>query len=176
MAGQFYDLSPGGKLYPDDNSTKHVFLQADGKTSSGDRHVTLFWINGYDRTASVNLRRVVHLTGGVGNYHFLSPSVKIQGESSVSNHTLYQPGKFTRAQRDQILAFAHAIQFERKSVVNNCQTWMRDLFVAMLSAGLITQQLFDHIDAAVQIVMTMWRAGMCEIHSLQHTVLLRSEV
>ncbi|KAI0079415.1 hypothetical protein K474DRAFT_1673436 [Panus rudis PR-1116 ss-1] len=114
--------------YPDDNSSKEVFLQAAGleHAGDGDRHVLLRWINAVD-------------------------IVKKQSIQSRQSNTFYSLGTFTRAQRDQIIALAKAVKYDKKSRVNSCRTWTRDLLEAMVNAGLISQAKFDEIDQGVPL-------------------------
>ena len=147
-------VNPYGDRYPDDNSTKEVELQADGLVTAytGDRHVLLRWINGADAEQRVYYAQIIHLSGGPGNYNFHTPQVKIHSEASRGADTCYPLGQYTRAQRDQIVLLAKAVGFERRSRVNNCRTWMRDLLEAMVGANLLSNSEFDKIDADVPLI------------------------
>ena len=146
-------INPYGDRYPDDNSTKKVELQADGLVTAhtGDRHVLLRWTNGTDTEGRV-YAQIIHLSGGPGNYNFHTPQVKMHSEALMGADTYYLLGQYTRVQRDQILALAKAVDFDRRSRVNNCRTWMRDLLEAMVGAGLLPKAEFDKIDVDVPLI------------------------
>lgn len=138
-------------LYPDDDSEKEVYVQANGLSFSGvgDRHVQIQWTN-----AVVDGRlvvQVVQLTGGVGGYGHYSPFVEIRPSAEI-NHELFVLGKFSRAQRDEILKLARDVVFVKASRTNNCCVWTRDLLGAMLGAGLISQATFAGVDAGVPLL------------------------
>ena len=53
--------------YPDDDSIKPVFLQADGKTTVAegqDRHVLLYWENGTGLNGDLHYIQILQLSGG----------------------------------------------------------------------------------------------------------------
>ena len=151
VAARRLAINPYGDKYPDDNGTKEVVLQADGLVANpDDRHVLLCWTNGTDAEGRLYIQ-IIHLTGGPGNYNFHTPQVKMDSEHSREVNTHYVLGQFTRAQRDQIVAFAKAVTFDRKSHVNNCQTWMRDLLEAMVGANLLSTTEFNKIDVNVPL-------------------------
>ncbi|KAI0079412.1 hypothetical protein K474DRAFT_1617748 [Panus rudis PR-1116 ss-1] len=139
--------------YPDDDSTKEVLLQADGLEFAGigDRHVLICWANGEDSDNGTRISQIVQLSGGPGNYNFYTPSVQKQSLQSLKHHTFYSLGHYTRDQRDQIIALAKAIKYDKKSRVNSCRTWTRDLLEAMVNAGMLSQTIFDEIDASVPL-------------------------
>ncbi|KAI6015488.1 hypothetical protein BKA83DRAFT_2074958 [Pisolithus microcarpus] len=133
-AARAFVINPFGDQYPDDDSTKTVVLQAEGLTAEypDDRHVLLHWLNGMAEDGS-HYAQVIHLTGGPGTYQFHTPQVKLQSERSLELNTFYVLGQYTRVQRDQIVALAKAVKFNKKSRVNNCQTWMRSLLMDMVN-------------------------------------------
>ncbi|KAJ6619892.1 hypothetical protein B0H10DRAFT_2023868 [Mycena sp. CBHHK59/15] len=129
--------NPFGGDYPDDNTDKIVFHQAESlKTADEDedRHVLLCWTN-----------------GGPGNYAVHMPSVKQQSLDSELRNKFVALGSFTRQQRDMIVKLAREVRFEKTSRVNNCQTWMRDLLESMVEHGLLSKTLFDDIDQDVPL-------------------------
>jgi hypothetical protein len=134
-------INPFGDQYPDDNSTKDIVLQAEGLLAANpdDRHVLLRWTNGTDSDGHL-YTQIIHLSGGPGNYNLYTPQVKIHSEASRLTNSFYLLGKYTRAQRDQIIALAKAVQFNKQSRVNNCQTWMRGVLGSMVNARLLHQQ------------------------------------
>jgi hypothetical protein len=145
-------INPYGNQYPDDNSTKEIVLQADGLVTADpgvDRHVLLHWINGID--GSRRYTQMIQLTGGPGNYNFYTLQVKADSEGSVRCNAFYELGQYTRVQRDQIITLAEAVNFDKRSRVNNCQTWMRDLLVAMVGAELLSEDKFNEIDVGVPL-------------------------
>ncbi|ETW82835.1 hypothetical protein HETIRDRAFT_107006 [Heterobasidion irregulare TC 32-1] len=113
-------------LYPDDDSEKEVYVQANGLSFSGvgDRH----------------------LTGGVGGYGHYSPFAEIRPSAEIK-HELFVLGKFSRAQRDETLKLARDVVLVKASRTNNCCVWTRDLLGAMLGARLISQAAFAAVDA-----------------------------
>lgn len=144
-----------GSVYPtvpDNDEPKEVYVEAVGldKSLGTERHVTLSWTNSAPE-ASVLVTQVVHLTGNPGNYNFYHPVAKPRRLESVVNNKRYILGKMSRAQRDAIGEHAKAIPFSKKSIVNNCQVWMRKLLVGMLEDGLITKETFAEIDADVPL-------------------------
>ncbi|KAI0628602.1 hypothetical protein C8Q77DRAFT_1281176 [Trametes polyzona] len=136
-------LNPFGDQYPDDNTEKEIVLQADGLTAANpnDRHVLLRWTNAV--VDGQRYTQILHLTGGPGNYAFHTPQVKMHSSKSLEENTFHSLGKFTRAQRDEIIDLAKAVKFERTSRVNNCQTWMHDLLAAMVVKKLLDKAKFD---------------------------------
>ena len=146
-------INPYGDQYPDDDSTKEVVLEADGlvTATTGDRHVLLRWINGTD-AGGRRYAQIIHLTGGPGNYSFHTPQVKMHSEESRTANTCYVLGQYARAQRDQIVALAKAVRFHRKSYVNSCRTWTREVLEAMVGADLLSRDKFDEIDADVPLL------------------------
>ncbi|KAF8189411.1 hypothetical protein BJ912DRAFT_903566 [Pholiota molesta] len=142
--------------YPDDQSTKQVFIQAANLSYSGlgDRHVLVWWSNGVDATSDTLMlvRQVIQLTGQPGNYSYFYP-VAISHSPEVINENLQASlGEFTRDQRDQIIILSKAIAFEKKSIANTCRVWTRDLLAAMVTAGLLSQERFHEIDTAIPLV------------------------
>jgi Family of unknown function (DUF6540) len=146
-------LNPFGTKYPDDDKTKEIFLQADGMEifDPDDRHVLLHWLNGNDDTAGTHYIQIIHLTGGPGNYQFHREQVKAESQASLERNTSYNLGRYSRAQRDQIMALAKAVEFYPRSRVNNCQTWMRDLLRAMVGDNLLPSEKFDQVDKEVPL-------------------------
>ena len=137
-------INPFGVKYPDNNEPKDIFLQADGLEISDpdDRHVLLYWQNGNDEMGT-RYTQIIHLTSGPGNYQFLSEQVKAQSQASLERNTLYNFGSYSRAQRDRIVAIAMAVGFDRKSRVNNCLTWMRDLLLEMVKVDILPLEQVD---------------------------------
>lgn len=145
-------INPLGHLYPDDDTVKTVYLQADGKAITiGDRHVLVCWVNHIDESANIRAIQIVQLSGGPGNYRLYTPAVQNQSLNSVSRITSYTLGSFTRAQRDHIIEIARGLNFNMKSRVNNCLTWTRMLCVSMMAEGLLSQDTFDNIDKDVPL-------------------------
>ncbi|KAL4078994.1 hypothetical protein J3A83DRAFT_999959 [Scleroderma citrinum] len=145
-------IDPYGDQYPDDSTIKEIVLQADGLVAENpnDRHVLLRWTNRTDLEGK-RYTQIIHLTGGPGNYQFHTPQVKIHSDRSMHVNTVHVLGDYTRAQRDQIIALAKAVEFNKKSRVNNCQTWMRDLLEAMVNNGLLSSEIFDKLDTGVPL-------------------------
>ncbi|KAF9234105.1 hypothetical protein BU15DRAFT_53045 [Melanogaster broomeanus] len=145
-------INPYGDQYPDNNSTKEVVLQADGLEAQNpdDRHVLLCWTNGSDAEGRRYIQ-VIHLSGGPGNYNFYTPQVKMDSDESWKANTCYVLGQYTRAQRDQIIALAKAVRFDKRSRINNCQTWMHDVVEAMVNADLLSTAKFDEVSAGVPL-------------------------
>lgn len=145
-------INPLGHLYPDDDTVKTVYHQADGKVAAiGDRHVLLCWVNHVDEPANIRAIQIVQLSGGPGNYSLYTPAVKNQSLDSASMNTSHTLGDFTRAQRNRIIEIARGLNFNMKSRVNNCCTWNCMLLVAMVAEGLLSQETFDMIDKDVPL-------------------------
>lgn len=145
-------INPYGDKYPDDDSTKEIVLQADGLVAINpdDRHVLLHWINGTDAEGR-HYTQILHLTGGPGNYSFYTPQVKMHSKESREANACYVLGQYTRAQRDEIISLAKAVGFDRKSRLNSCRTWMRDVLEAMVGADLLSKAEFNKIDVGVPL-------------------------
>ena len=140
--------------YPDDDGTKPVFLQADGKTTVAegqDRHVLLYWENGTGLNGDLHYIQILQLSGGPGNYNFYPDMMITQSESDRARNTIYELGRFTRAQRDHVKRLAANISYKKTSRVNSCRTWTRDLLEVMVSENLITQEQFDLMDVDVPL-------------------------
>ena len=149
-------LNPYGDQFPDDNIVKEIHLQGDGKkrpSPKEDRHVLLCWANSTagEGNDEALYTQVIHLTGGPVTYAFYTPQVKLQPRSARDKNTLYSLCRFTRVQRDRILVLAGAVKYERHSWVNGCRVWTRDLLDAMLSHGLLQEDVFDFVDADVPL-------------------------
>nr|VWO99819.1 CAAX prenyl protease (EC [Ganoderma boninense] len=142
-------INPSGDAFPDDDSTKLIELQAAGRCPGAARHVLLRWTNG--QNGHVSYTQLIHLIGGQGNYAFYTPQVQPHSEASRQFSTFYPLGYYTRAQRDQIIALAQSIPFDRNSHVNNCCVWMRDLLRAMVAYGLLRKDIFDRVVAATPL-------------------------
>ena len=149
--------------YPDDEETKDVYLQAHGLAEYpgfGDRHVLIHWRNRRAGSAAdtdhddngVVLLQVIQLTGQAGNYSYYAPVVLAFSQSEVTSHTQYHLGQYTRAQRDEILKIAETIKYERRSVVNGCRVWTRDLLMEMVARGLLREDKFEEVDTGVPLV------------------------
>jgi len=146
-------VNPYGDQYPDDDSTKEIVLQADGLVTAGpsaDRHVLLRWTNGIDESGR-HYTQIIQLTGGPGNYNFYTPQVEGNLAESVTSNTFYELGQYTRAQRDKIITLAKAVNFDKRSRVNGCRVWTRDLLVAMIGAKLLSEDKFNEIDVDVPL-------------------------
>ncbi|KAL5521271.1 hypothetical protein ACEPAG_9194 [Sanghuangporus baumii] len=142
--------------FPDDSSSKDVYVQAEGRKYSGlgDRHVLLWWTNGtYDQGEMTNLptTQILQLTGHSGNYNYYHPVVKKRKIASMEMNQQFFLGTFTRAQRDKIIELANGVKFSKTSTVNGCRVWMRDLFDAMVRAGLITASTFNTVVVGVPL-------------------------
>ena len=77
--------------YPDDDSIKPVFLQADGKTTVAegeDRHVLLYWENGSGPDGDLHYIQILQLSGGPGNYNFYPDMMITQSESDRARNTI----------------------------------------------------------------------------------------
>jgi len=130
--------------YPDNDSEKDVFFEADGhKGGLGDRHVQIWWENGVTETGPVT--QIVHLTGGVGNYAFILLTVKPRRLESIKSNQVIKLGTFSRAERDLILKLAKDVKFSKTSRVNDCRAWIRDLLEQMAVHELIKEVAFKAI-------------------------------
>ncbi|KAF5310211.1 hypothetical protein D9619_010471 [Psilocybe cf. subviscida] len=146
--------------YSDDDTTKELFIQADGLRDYpgfGDRHVLIYWYNNAAPSTPENngqpAIQITQLTGQAGNYAYYAPVVHSVPPAVMAQHLQIFLGTLTRAQRDEMLALADAVQFNRKSTVNGCRVWTRDLLWAMVGADLITQEKFDEVDKKIPLVM-----------------------
>ncbi|KAL5483334.1 hypothetical protein ACEPAI_8565 [Sanghuangporus weigelae] len=142
--------------FPDDNSSKNVYVQAEGRTYSGlgDRHVLLWWANGtYEQGQWKNLptTQILQLTGQSGYYNYYHPVVKKRRIASMEMNQQFLLGTFTRAQRDKIIELVNSVKFSKTSTVNGCRVWMRDLLDAMVTAGLITASTFNTVVVGVPL-------------------------
>ncbi|KAJ7472329.1 hypothetical protein B0H11DRAFT_2038600 [Mycena galericulata] len=131
--------NPFGDQFPDDQ--KELTLQKE--TRNWSNHIMLRWTNGEDGPDSGIYTELVHLTGYPGNYAFKYPSVKLHSKQSRMGNKFYTLGTFTRAQRDRLVSLAQSLDFNYKSEVNTCNTWMHLLLSAMVVDGLLSQVSFD---------------------------------
>jgi hypothetical protein len=142
--------------YPDDQSTKEAFIQAANLSFNGfgDRHVLVWWSNGVDKTSDTPkpVRQIIQLTGQAGNYTYFYPVANSHPPALIQNNFQASLGEFTRDQRDQIIALAKGIAFEKTSVVNECRVWTRDLLNAMVNAKLLSQERFHEIDRTIPLL------------------------
>ncbi|KAJ8481059.1 hypothetical protein ONZ45_g15434 [Pleurotus djamor] len=104
--------------YPDDDSTKDVYLQAASLSypGFGDRHVLIWWLNASCDEEDDALQ-VIQLTGQAGNYHYFFPVVERSPTSLRASNQQFVLGTFTRAQREQILNLADEVAFSVTSTV-----------------------------------------------------------
>jgi hypothetical protein len=132
--------------YPDNDSVK-VFFQAYGfaHDNAGNRHVLLWWANAELADTADSVIQVIHLSGGVGNYNYYSPLAQLCSAETFIRNAITSLGKFTREQRDLILELAKAVKFVKRSTVNGCQPWLRELLLSMVENELIEQAIFDEL-------------------------------
>jgi hypothetical protein len=126
--------------HPDNDSEKDVYLEAAGRAGVlGDRHVQIWWENGQTQTGPVT--QIVHLTGGIGNYAFISPTIKPRNQESIKNNEVVPLGTYSRAQRNHIIKLAGEVtaKITKTSRVNDCRAWMRDLLELMVTEKLIAE-------------------------------------
>jgi hypothetical protein len=138
--------------YPDDDSVKEVALHAQGITYNGlgSRHVLLQWNNATTEMGPV--MQILQLTGQPGNYSYYVPVAQVCSEEFMTNNQLFSLGKFSRAQRDEILDLARQVVFSKTSITNGCRVWTRDLLAMMVQVQLISQAKFNEIDTGVPLV------------------------
>ena len=138
--------------HPYDDRVKTVTLQAAGITYTGigDRHVLIHWANSADG-ADPTVMQILQLSGGVGSYRFFHPYAEVQSPKARETNTSYVLGDYTRAQRDRIIALATAVKYDKRSRVNSCRTWTRDLLEAMVGEGLLSQERFEEMDEGVPL-------------------------
>ncbi|KAM5531433.1 hypothetical protein V8D89_014890 [Ganoderma adspersum] len=149
-------LNPYGDKFPDDDSEKEIRLEAVGKKRAGpndDRHVCLCWTDGMlgEGDDAALCTQVIHLTGGPGAYAFYTPQTRLDSSISRDQNTFYTLGRYTRAQREQILELASRVSYDRRSWVNGCRVWMRDLLEAMVNAGLLQKPIFEYLDSEIPL-------------------------
>lgn len=138
--------------HPDDDRVKMVALRAAGTayTGIGDRHVLIHWVNSAD-DANTAVVQILQLSGGVGSYRFFHPYAEVQSTKAKEGNTFYVLGEYTRAQRDRIIALATAVKYDKRSRVNSCRTWTRDLLEEMVKEDLLSQERFEEIDEGVPL-------------------------
>ncbi|KAL4242402.1 hypothetical protein ABKN59_012085 [Abortiporus biennis] len=139
--------------YPDDSADKDFYLQANGFSypGYGDRHVLLWWLNGNNTDTSEPIIQIIQITGQAGNYHYYYPVVQQSSEASRLENEQFLLGTYTRSQRDRILELCEEIGFSKKSLVNGCRVWTRDLFVKMVEEGLLSIELYNEVDKNVPL-------------------------
>ena len=140
--------------YPDSAATKQLVLNAKGYThtpASGDRHVLIEWLNG-TTPAGEPVYQFIQLLGNPGNYAYYSPHAKVGSDLPRESNESFVLGDFTREERDTILKMAgEEVKFEKRSVVNSCRTWTRDLLVMMVERGLLSEEVFEEVDRKVPL-------------------------
>ncbi|KAJ3843547.1 hypothetical protein F5878DRAFT_262395 [Lentinula raphanica] len=121
------------EFIPDDDTEKDVYLQAHGHNFDGrERHVVIHWVNG--TLADNPVTQIVQLSGIRGRFVFDS---------------------FTRGERQLLLRLADEIEFDKTSVVNGCRVWMRELLLALVREGLISEETFEVIEEEVPLPKRM---------------------
>jgi hypothetical protein len=149
--------------FPDDQDEKDVYLQAHGLAEypgRGDRHVLIHWTNKKrtDTVAESTLSedgvvlQVIQLTGQAGNYSYYVPVAQILSQKEISNHTQFLLGRYTRAERDEILNIAKGLKYDRRSVVNGCRVWTRDLLLEMVTREMLSKERFEEVDERIPLV------------------------
>ncbi|TFK99012.1 hypothetical protein BDV98DRAFT_606489 [Pterulicium gracile] len=136
--------------HPNDNSDKSVQVQAFRTSAQEDfsnRHVLLQWTNarigsGPDDDDTCKVIQMIQPTGGVGQFG-------TQDNDQATNSGTW--GVFSRKQRDRILELAARVEFNKRSRVNSCRAWTRDLLVAMVEAGLVDPKVFEVVDGGVPL-------------------------
>ncbi|TFL01895.1 hypothetical protein BDV98DRAFT_43786 [Pterulicium gracile] len=124
--------------FPDDHSSKPVYLQAAGRSFSGDqRHVSIWWAN-HD-APNLLVAQMMQLTGTPGVYRWESTG-QIKDRVALESDDIYELGTYTRSQRDRMVELAGSIQFDSRSIVNGCRVWTHDLLKAMAADD---EQLLD---------------------------------
>lgn len=136
-------VSPGETLYnkhPDNDKVKDVVFYIDTLQIGEERHVYIGWLNCDDLPEFHGKQgwQQVHLTGGPGNYSFYKRTVAPISSQSVAHKQSTSFGQLTRAQRDAIIDLAASVPFDKKSVTENCQTWMKKLLPLLLAQNIIT--------------------------------------
>ncbi|KAA1470929.1 hypothetical protein DENSPDRAFT_80744 [Dentipellis sp. KUC8613] len=140
-------------VYPDNQDTKEVFLQAAGTHYSGsERHVLLYWTNYIKKPMIV--AHITQLLGIPGAYHWENAAT-LQDYDTFLHHDTYSLGEYSRAQRDRIIELAEHLDFVPTSTVNSCRTWMRDLLDAMVKDPdvALDPDIFSMIDEEVPLLV-----------------------
>ena len=138
--------------YPDDQSSKEVWLQAAGHIyTGGDRHVLIWWANGAKDNESPVIQ-IIQLSGQSGNYSYYVPVAQVQTENFMANNLQISLGNFTREQRDRILTLAKNVKYHKNSVMNGCRVWTRDLMEVMQAEALIPSELYTYTDESIPLV------------------------
>ncbi|TFK99018.1 hypothetical protein BDV98DRAFT_572097, partial [Pterulicium gracile] len=91
--------------------------------------------SGPDDDDTCKVIQMIQLTGGVGQF----------------GNELWDLGVFSRQQRDRILELAARVEFNKRSRVNSCRAWTRDLLVAMVEEGLVDPKIFVIVDGGVPL-------------------------
>ncbi|KAJ3727072.1 hypothetical protein C8R42DRAFT_717893 [Lentinula raphanica] len=142
------------EFIPDDDTEKDVYLQAHGHNFDGrERHVVIHWVNG--TLADNPVTQIVQLSGIRGRFVFDSLVAKLRNPATLDSHTQYYLGSFTRGERQLLLRLADEIEFDKTSVVNGCRVWMRELLLALVREGLISEETFEVIEEEVPLPKRM---------------------
>ncbi|KZV77288.1 hypothetical protein PENSPDRAFT_621678 [Peniophora sp. CONT] len=147
------DLTP---TFRDNMDDKVVYLQSAGRDADyrgGERHAFLFWDMSKPNMPGLEVQRMVHLTGAYGDWAMAIETKRRRPDYKVKNE-VRALGMFTRAQRDRILMHARTVDFEPRSRVNSCRTWLRDLLKLLVGDAYLpfTRAQFDVLDAAVPLL------------------------
>ncbi|KAF9070822.1 hypothetical protein BDP27DRAFT_1323058 [Rhodocollybia butyracea] len=135
---------------PDDDSEKEVYLQAHGHNFDGrERHVVIHWFNG--KLADSPVTQIIQLSGIPGKFVYESLVAKLRNPATMDSHKQYFLGSFTRAERQLLLQLADNVEYDKRSVVNGCRAWMRNLLLAMVKENLISEETFETIEEEVPL-------------------------
>ncbi|RDB24365.1 hypothetical protein Hypma_008395 [Hypsizygus marmoreus] len=96
-----------------------------------------------DEDAQAPVIQIIQLTGQPGSYAFYHPVALSSRPQNLSiqetQNQIFPLGYLTRAERNQFVEIAKAVKYDRRSVVNGCRVWTRDLLLDAARLGLLDE-------------------------------------
>ena len=130
--------------YPDNLESKEVYVYIDSRSFGRERHVFIGWINHQDLGRLIVQQ--LHLTGDPGNYAFFPYYASILSNNSLSFEQNLSLGSFSRGQRDIMIDLSKSVSFDRKSIRENCQDWLKALLNLFHQNNLIESSIIEQIN------------------------------
>jgi len=98
-------------------------------------------------TTLVNLKSILWSKSSRSlDYYYYYPVAKsCSADSLFPSNQQFDLGKFSRKEREKMLKLAEGIEFSKRSAVNGCRVWTRDLLEIMVREGLISEQVLKDV-------------------------------
>lgn len=153
-----FEYNPLSYAYPDDESSKELFLQVPNGTPIAPHLGTvllIYWVNmvfsdGEEVWQVVRLDRRED-TNDV--YKYVYPDmIVVDGQYQRGHYATYPLGVFSRDQRETVLECAEDVEYDARSEEEDeSSRWMGDLLERMVGEGLVTRGVVDAIREGVPL-------------------------